>query len=160
MPANPNDIWREAKAPNGRIYYYKKSTRETTWTKPGTYIPLGGTAPVSSAPAATPAPAAITPVSTNPAPATTNGTFLTVESPLRKPSRGKTRNVCLFVPGFQIVLVGIYQANATFPLLISWPRCFDGTFTTYERQETKYLFAFAIYSSLLPILAYSTVDSS
>lgn len=46
--ANPNDMWREAKAPNGRIYYYKKSTRETTWVKPAMYIPLGGTAPISS----------------------------------------------------------------------------------------------------------------
>lgn len=59
-------MWREAKAPNGRIYFYKKSTRETTWTKPASYIPLGGTAPVSTTPqtAATPATTAATQSST------------------------------------------------------------------------------------------------
>ena len=57
---NLNDMWREAKAPNGRIYYYKKSTRETTWTKPASYIPLGGNAPISSGPSAAQTPATAT----------------------------------------------------------------------------------------------------
>jgi hypothetical protein len=64
-------MWREAKAPNGRIYFYKKSTRETTWTKPAWYIPLGGTAPVSSTGAAGPA---ATSAATGAAPVT-NSTF-------------------------------------------------------------------------------------
>lgn len=46
---NPNDLWREAKAQTGRIYYYKKATRETTWNKPAIYIPIGGTGPIDSA---------------------------------------------------------------------------------------------------------------
>jgi len=27
-------VWKEAKAPDGRIYYYNSKTKETTWTKP------------------------------------------------------------------------------------------------------------------------------
>jgi len=69
---NPNDIWREAKAPNGRIYYYKKSTRETTWTKPASYIPLGGAAPISSTSGAAPAVAATPAVTTTPVTTTTS----------------------------------------------------------------------------------------
>lgn len=46
---NPLEVWREAKAPNtGRLYYYKKQSRDTTWVKPAIYIPLGGTVPINA----------------------------------------------------------------------------------------------------------------
>jgi hypothetical protein len=28
------DDWREAKAPDGRTYYYNAVTKDTSWTKP------------------------------------------------------------------------------------------------------------------------------
>lgn len=31
---DPNTIWKEAKAPNGRTYYYNKITKQTTWQRP------------------------------------------------------------------------------------------------------------------------------
>lgn len=81
---NPNDIWRETKAATGRIYYYKKSTRETTWTKPAIYIPVGGSGPVNGTTgepvslSMLAAPAATSPAAT---PETSNATPTAVASP-------------------------------------------------------------------------------
>ncbi|ORX46495.1 hypothetical protein DM01DRAFT_1327632 [Hesseltinella vesiculosa] len=33
-PASDSSVWKETKAPDGRIYWYNQSTRETTWKKP------------------------------------------------------------------------------------------------------------------------------
>ena len=34
MMMAPMDPWREATAPDGKVYYYNVFTRETTWTRP------------------------------------------------------------------------------------------------------------------------------
>lgn len=101
---NPNEIWRETKAPQtGRIYYYKKSTRETTWSKPAVYIPIGGSGPVSgatgepigpsaavaapvAAPVATPetlnaTPTPVSPATPEPSPAVTNPAVVSTPTP-------------------------------------------------------------------------------
>ena len=33
MP-EPQGSWQEARAEDGRVYYYNKVTKKTTWTKP------------------------------------------------------------------------------------------------------------------------------